>query len=191
MPTIADIQKLIKQPADNTWSPQDQAALIKAERDTKRQVQKLLGVLVDGLWMGKSQAALQALIDAQEGWISCKASSFADPADLVGFRNCKKKGHSDLFCFNYGDNGIGQFGDITAQTVTPYVAIHRSYMISRWGSVLASAHREVFVCINNSVQRIKVGDRISAKGRIDLNPAAYGLWKLTAPLMIDAKWKWA
>ena len=191
MTSIAAIQKLINQPADNTWSPVDQAKLVKADAATKKQVQKLLGVVVDGLWMTKSQAALQSLIDAQDGWIICKASSFADPADLDAFKACKAKGKSDLKCFEVGDNGIGQFGAITAQTSFPYVAIHKSYMIKRWGSVLASAHRKIELMINNQKLIAEVGDRISATGRIDCNPAVLRFFNLKPPLMIDAKWRWA
>lgn len=191
MTSIADIQTLINQPADGTWSPADQAALLTASAGVKRRVQALLGVVADAIWGPKSQAALDALIEGADKWIDCKASSFADPADLAAFKRCKATGKSDVQCFAVGDNGVGQFGDITAQTRTPFVAIHRKYMISRWGSVLAAAHREVLVCIRGSTQKIKVGDRISEPGRIDLNPAAYGLWNLKAPVMVDAKWKWA
>jgi hypothetical protein len=191
MTSIADIQALLKLPADNTWSPTDQQTLLNAAPGLKRKVQALLHVDVDGVWMTQSQGALNDLINAQDGWIKCMASSFADPADLRGFKKCKATGKSDKACFAVGDNGVGQFGDITAQTETPFVAIHHSYMVSRWGSEHAAAHRDVVLWINGKEATIKVGDRISALGRIDLNPAAYGLWKLRAPLMVAARWRWA
>jgi hypothetical protein len=191
MPSIAAIQYLLKLPTDAVWSPTDQAALLSASKSVKKKIQALLGVDVDGVWMSQSQGALNALVAAQDGWITCKASSFADPGDLAVFKLCKASGKSDVQCFAKGDNGIGEFGDITAQTVTPFVAIHKSYMISRWGSVHAAAHREVIVWINGVMKTIKVGDRISEPGRIDLNPAAYCLWKFKAPLMVVARWRWA
>lgn len=192
MPSIADIQTLLNQPADNTWSPLDQAALIKASDAVKRKIQALLGVVVDGRWGSQSQNKLNKLRAwSGDHWVFCQASSFADPADLASFKKCKTTGKTDVQCFAVGDNGIGQFGDITAQTHTPYVAVHKSFMIARWGSVLASAHRKVELLINGKSHVVIVGDRISAPGRIDLNPAAYLLWNLKAPLKIDAQWRWA
>lgn len=189
--TIAKIQGLIKQPPDGTWSPTDQAALAGASVSVKQKVQALLGVVTTGWWGPISQGALDALNLAQDGWTVCEASSFADPKDLEAFKACKRKGKTDLQCFAVGDNGVGQFGDITAQTVTPFVAIHRDYMISRWGSIHAAAHREVLIWIGGLIQKMKVGDRISARGRIDLNPAACNLWKLRPPVKVVCRWKWA
>jgi len=191
MPTIAQVQTMIGVPEDGTWSPTDQAALLKASDSIKRDVQRLLRVTVDAAWGPQSQGALNALrIQCGDNWMLCKASSFADPADLQSFKKCKATGRTDLQCFAVGDNGVGEFGDITAQTTIPFVAIHKSYMLARWGSVLAAAHREVEVRIKEQIHVMKVGDRISEPGRIDLNPAALLLWKLKAPMLIDAAWRW-
>ena len=179
-------------PADGTWSPTDQAALIKAADDIKRDIQRLLHVTVDGSWGMQSQGALNALrASLGDDWIYCKASSFADPKDVVAFKRCKATGRSDVSCFAVGDNGVGEYGDITAQTETLFIAVHEEFMISRWGSVHAAAHREVQLMINGKLCSPKVGDRISEKGRVDLNPAILKFYDLKAPLLIDARWRWA
>lgn len=194
MLSIADIQTAIGVTPDNVWGPKSQAALIKAPADTKRKVQTLLGGLfVDGEWGLKSQSKLNALIVYlnSDVWIDCEASSFADTADLAAFKRCKLTGKSDVKCFAVGDNGVGQFGKVTAQDHTPMVAIHRTFMVKRWGSVLAAAHRPVYLSINGVTISATCEDRISAPGRIDCNPAVLRLLNLKAPLKIAAKWRWA
>lgn len=192
-PSIADIQTLIGTTPDGVWGPKSQAALIKAPSYAKGQVQSLLGVVNDGVWGPISQAALSGLIadSKNESWIECIASSFADPDDLDKFKQCKATGKSDVKCFAVGDNGIGQFGKVTAQAFIPMVAIHKKYMVQRWGSVLAAAHRPVMVSINGKTLAATCEDRISEPGRIDCNPAVLRLLGLTAPLKIAAKWRWA
>ncbi|MCF7788630.1 MAG: hypothetical protein K9N47_21080 [Prosthecobacter sp.] len=191
MTTITEIQTLLKVPADGTWSPTDQAALLKASAAIKKRIQQGLGVLVDGRWGPKSQGALNGLaFEASGEWIVCEASSFADPADLRSFKKCKATGKSDLKCFAVGDNGVGESGVITAQEHTPYVAIHDRFLLSRWGSRHAAWLRKVEVVANGRQFIAQVGDRISAQGRIDLNPACLLLINKQAPLKIDAKWRW-
>lgn len=192
---VAGIQALLGVPDDATWSPTDQEALIKASAAVKKKIQKILGVTVDGWWGVQSQNALNALVSACEActtaWVKGKASTFADPVDVARFKACKQTGKSDIACSRVGDNGIGQFGDVTAQTLTPFVAVHADYMISRWGSVHAAARRPVLVRIKGKTQEIKVGDRISERGRIDLNPAACLLYGIKPPALVDAEWRWA
>lgn len=192
MNAIAQIQNLLGLPADGTWSPTDQASLIKADSSLKRDIQRMLGVVVDGFWGMQSQTALNDLrASLGDDWIICKASSFADPKDVAAFKRCKATGKSDVACFAVGDNGVGEFGDITAQNETLFVAVHEALMISRWGSVHAAAHREVQLMINGKLSSPRVGDRISAPGRLDLNPAVLKFYGLKPPLLVDAKWRWA
>lgn len=192
MISITEIQTLLKVPADGTWSPTDQAALLKAGAVIKKRIQAGLGVVVDGDWGPKSQGALNGMISAGvDTWIICEASSFADPEDLRRFKKCKAKpGKTDLQCFAVGDNGVGECGVITSQEHTPYVAVHKDFMVSRWGSKSAAWLREVEVVANGVTFRAKVGDRISARGRIDLNPACLKLINKPAPLKTAAKWRW-
>ena len=188
---ITTIQTVLKQPVDGTWSPLDQAALLKASAAVKKRIQAMLQVKQDGDWGPVSQGALNAWCETcGSAWIECEASSFADPADIRAFKKCKATGKSDVKCFAVGDNGVGESGVITAQEHTPYVAIHHAFLVSRWGSRHAAWLREVEVIANNVRFVAKVGDRISAKGRIDLNPACLRLIYKPAPLKIAAKWRW-
>lgn len=157
------------------------------------QIQTILGVKADGIWGVKSQAALNKEIAAHEGGsegFKAKASSFADPADVAAFKKCKATGKTDLQCFAVGDNGIGQFGKITAQDHTPMVALHAKDMIAKWGSVAGAAHREVQVQANGKATIARVEDRMSSPGRIDLNPAAAKALGLKPPFLVDATWIW-
>lgn len=193
MSTLAQIQIMVGAVPDGVWGPKSQRALIAAPAEVKRRIQSLLCVPADGVWGPGSQAALQCLIEvpSHDDWIHCEASSFADPADIEQFRRCKQTGKSDVACFAKGDNGIGQFGKVTAQEHTPMVAIHRTFMVQRWGSVLASAHRGVELSIDNGpVIQCTCEDRISAPGRIDCNPAVLRISGRKAPLKAKAKWRW-
>lgn len=187
---IAEIQTLLGVKADSIWGPKSQAALIEANRATKKKVQAILGVVADGDWGPISQAALNVAAGQTDEFIR-EASSFADPADVRAFQRCKSTGKSDLACFAVGDNGIGQFGKITAQDHVAMVAVHKTDMIARWGSVEGAAHRPVVVTANGRTIHATVEDRVSAKGRIDLNPACAKLLGLTPPFLVSARWRWA
>jgi hypothetical protein len=194
---IEKIQKLVGAEADGIWGPRSQAALnleINKTADegnpTLRKIQTILGVEPDGFWGPKSQAALNSELGKSKGF-SATASSFADPADVVAFKKCKAQGKTDQQCFKVGDNGIGQFGKITAQDHTPMVAVHADDMKARWGSVIAAAHRPVAVTVNAKTVEATVEDRIGVKGRIDLNPAAAKELGLTPPFLVPCVWNWA
>ena len=51
------------------------------------------------------------------------ASSFADLADVEAFKKAKAKGLTDQEAFKVGDNGVGAWGDFTAQEDTPMCAL--------------------------------------------------------------------
>ena len=194
--TIEKIQEILGAKPDGIWGPKSQAALNRESKKTAaegnaklQEIQAILGVEADGFWGPKSQAALNKQLGQGEGF-SSTASSFADPADLMAFKKCKATGKTDLQCFKVGDNGVGQFGKITAQLRTPMVAVHAADMKVRWGSVNAAAHRPVTVTVKGKTVQATVEDRIEVKGRIDLNPAAAKALGLTPPFLVPCVWKW-
>lgn len=200
MPKTTNIQKIqtiVGAEPDGIWGPKSRAALNDEIKQTAgagnsklRQIQTILGVKVDGFWGPKSQAALNKELGKSEGF-SSTASSFADPADVVAFKKCKATGKTDKQCFAVGDNGVGQFGKITAQEHTPMVAVHADAMKARWGSINAAAHRPVTVSVNGKTVEATVEDRMSAPGRIDLNPAAAKVLGLEPPFLVPCVWNWA
>lgn len=190
MSQITAIQKILNVLPDDIWGPKSQAALIAAKSAQKALIQGILKVDMDGVWGPKSQAALNFAASLNRPVFACDASSFADPADVAAFNRCKLTGKTDLQCFAVGDNGIGQFGKITAQEHTPMVAVHGSLMKARWGSIQAAAHRPVIVTVNGTTINATVEDRISAPGRIDLNPAAAKQLGLRPPFVVPCTWQW-
>lgn len=194
MTSISKIQSYLGVKPDGIWGPKSQTALNKEIGHTRdynntiELIQVELGVTPDGIWGPKSQSALNDLIGDE--LFSCKASSFADPADVVAFQKCKKTGKSDVECFKVGDNGIGQFGAITAQEHTNMVALHKDDMVRKWGSVNGAAHRTVRVNSNGRSILATVEDRMSAPGRIDLNPACAKNLSLSPPFVVPCTWQW-
>jgi hypothetical protein len=203
---VQKIQTILGVTDDGIWGPQSQKALNSEIGKTGgkgnpilAKIQKLLGVGADGFWGPVSQKAFNdELAPAAEagaaagGGFKAEASSFADPADVRAFERCKAQGKTDQACFRVGDNGIGQFGKITAQDHTPMVAIHKDDMIARWGSVLAAAHRVVTVTANGKTIQATVEDRLGVAGRIDLNPAAAKQLGLNPPFLVkNCVWNWA
>ena len=202
---VQKIQNVLGLEADGIWGPKSQKALNSEIGKTAGQgnptlakIQKLLGVEADGFWGPVSQKALNDQRDGVAGTggargpgFKAEASSFADPADVRAFQRCKAQGKTDQACFKVGDNGIGQFGKITAQDHTAMVAIHKDDMIARWGSVNAAAHRMVSVTINGKTIQASVEDRLGVPGRIDLNPACAKQLGLTPPFLIkNCVWNW-
>lgn len=166
------------------------------------QIQTILGVVADGWWGPRSQAALDAVIKVNgstaRGEHRVKASSFADPADVAAFRKCKATGRSDEECFKVGDNGIGCWGDDTTG-VTPMCALPPEDMEERWGATTAAKHKHVLVqvCSTGRTVTCVLGDRMPRRAKItngagiDLNPAACEQLGLKPPMMVDVVWSWA
>lgn len=199
---VEEIQDILGEDSDGIWGPKSQKALNDEIAGTTGEanpvlvrIQKLLGVEADGFWGPDSQQALNDERDGGSGpggaGFNVTASSFADPADVKAFNRCKAQGKTDQECFKVGDNGIGQFGELTAQTDTPMVAVHKDDMIARWGNVMGAAHRPVTVTIGGKTIQATVEDRIGVKGRIDLNPAAAAQLGLTPPFLVEnCVWNW-
>lgn len=129
-------------------------------------------------------------------WTPVKASSFADKEDVRRFDLCKKNGHSDTYCFRYGDNGIGCWGDDTTGN-EPMCALPPDDMIARWGSVKAAKHKHVMVKIDKADCDCMLADRMRWKrnipkghAKLDLNPGASEALGLDPPFLVNATWAW-
>jgi len=104
-----------------------------------------------------------------------RATSFATFKDLVGYIRCRDAGQSQAECLWKGDNGVGAWGDTTAQLHTPMVALSRANG--------AQKHRKVRVTVNGCVPFVAIVGDIAPAGVVDLNPAAL----VAAGLPIDAE----
>jgi hypothetical protein len=119
------------------------------------------------------------------------ASSFADPQDLADYARSGT--------FAKGDNGVGCWGDVTAQEHTPMCALPPEDIVAQWGSLTAKAarHRRVIVSANGHEVVCLLADRMPAKAHItnqagiDLNPAAAKRLALKPPFLVPALWSWA
>lgn len=117
------------------------------------------------------------------------ASDFASPADVAAYQAAKKKGWSDVRAFGVGDNGIGCWGDLTAQTHTPMCALPPETMTEWYGSVSQAKHQHVKVitpkgqyCICVIADRMPARKNIKNGCGIDLNPAALKALDLQSPI---------
>src|SRR5436305_4015352 len=198
--TVKKIQRTLEVKTDGVWGPKSQNALNRQIEKTAAignpalaKIQKLLGVKNDGFWGPKSQQVFNDEVEGTGGGngpFEAKASSFADPKDVEDFKKCKAQGKTDKQCFAVGDNGIGKFGKLTAQSTAPMVAIHPEDAKKRWGSMNAAAHRLVRVTVGDNSVVASVEDQLGAAGRIDLNPAAAKELGLNPPFLKPCVWKW-
>lgn len=174
--------------------------------DKIKAIQTILGVTADGAFGPISRAALEKLINGEDGVVhSGKASSFADPADVAAFKKCKAEGNSDNYCFSKGDNGIGtptlgkldatgkRIGADTTGNV-PMCALPPE----DWkplGSkapgalVLVTANGKKVVCELRDTMPKRANIKNGAV--IDLSPAASKALGLKPPFMVPCTWQWA
>lgn len=136
----------------------------------------------------------QSLMQAGQEWNEVKASSFADPADVRAFEQCKAQGGTDAFCFGRGDNGIGKWGHVTAQTTAPMCALPREI----WQDAGKSGGAKVQVRYKGTVVDGILGDtmprlaNIKNGAGIDLNPGFSAILGLTPPFLVGGiEWRWA
>ncbi len=124
--------------------------------------------------------------------MTVQASSFADPTDVRAFDACKAAGKSDAECFKVGDNGIGCWGDHTAQTHTAMCALPPETIEAKWGNVEAGKHKRVWVRVVNCLlaDRMPHLDHIKNGAGIDLNPAAADALGLKPPFLREVSWEW-
>lgn len=119
-----------------------------------------------------------------------KASSFADAKDLADYQRSGSLAQ--------GDNGVGCWGDKTAQDVVPMCALPPEDIIAKWGSMKARDARRKLVKVRANGREVVclLADRMPAKANvtngagIDLNPAAAKSLGLRPPFMEPAEWEW-
>ena len=126
---------------------------------------------------------------------TARATSFATLKDLHGYIKCLLDGHTESYCYNFGDNGEGAWGDITAQLHTPMVALPPAEMRARWGSTKGAHGKSVIVTLNGQGHGhsfVAVVADIGPPHVIDLNPAALAAAGLPTDTELDcaASWDW-
>lgn len=118
------------------------------------------------------------------------ASSFADPADRAAYLKAIQNGASEREAFAVGDNGIGCWGDLTAQDHTPMCALPPETMEEWFGSVAAAKHKNVLVIHGDDSVSCVLADRMPHRANItngcgiDLNPAACRQLGLRPPIRV-------
>lgn len=125
------------------------------------------------------------------------ASSFADPQDLADYARSGS--------YAKGDNGVGCWGDKTAQDHTPMCALPPDDIIAKWGSMRARDAQGKAVRVTLTTPEgqptaravtCQLADRmpwrknIKNGAGIDLNPAAAKALGLTPPFKVKAVWEW-
>lgn len=148
---------------------------------------------VDGILGPKTMAAFNAYQGNSNG---VRASSFADPADIEGFKKAKARGLSDKEAFKFGDNGIGAWGMDTATDRVCICALPPEV----WSKFDKPNGKPILVTWKGKTVRGVLGDTmppiakaLSQNGAsIDLNSGFANAFGLTPPFLIDGvTWQWA
>lgn len=162
------------------------------------EIDGILGPMSDAAWEKLRLLAAREWRSQQvDGGVHpCVLSSFADPADIRGFKKCKAAGGTDKYCFGFGDNGEGYWGDDTT-TAEPQCAFPPDTMIETWGSINAAHNEIVLVQYAGKVVKCRVTDRMPWRKNImngagcDLNPGAQRALGLAPPFMKKGSWQLA
>lgn len=152
---------------------------------------------IDGDFGVRTYAALNRLDLAQDVAAAhrVKASSFADPADVVAFKRCKSEGGTDMACFKVGDNGVGLWGDDTTEP-HPMCALPREDWLERYGPGENARGRLVRVTVGDKSIDCELRDTMPRRENIrngagiDLNPGACHRLGLTPPIFTTVTWQW-
>lgn len=174
--------------------------------ETRRAIQQLLHVADDGVFGDLTMSAMAVLAHANadvwpvpaapDGAHEVKATSFADPADVRAFRQCKAGGNSDQFCFRKGDNGLG-FGkyDCTAGS-GPACALPPEFWAQfpdardgkRLVKITNDANGLVLICPQKDTMPHL--PNIANGAGIDLNSDACAALKISVPADARVTWEW-
>lgn len=188
------IQGILRVPADGKLGPLTLEAwrAVGNGSPQARSVQAILGVVPDGIVGPVTEAAWKAFeLEALE--IRGLASSFADPADVAGFRRCKQRGLSDAYCFGEGDNGIGKWGADTTDESRAYCALPRE----DWQHLRRPQGTKVLVTVGDRTVECELQDTMPARKNIkngcviDLSPGAWKMLGFNPPQRRMAAWRFA
>jgi hypothetical protein len=125
-----------------------------------------------------------------------KASSFADPADVVAFKKCVKSGETETQCFAKGDNGIGLWGDDTT-VAKPICALPRDVWMAKWKKPSIARGKKIELSFKDKTVICELRDTLPPTAKIkngagiDLNPGAAEALGLKPPFMQpNVGWRW-
>lgn len=202
MTLIQNIQKLAGVTPDGIYGAATDSAItrqLQTDPAFVKRLQGALGVVPDGNWGSRSSASLRcAQFNVSLNRVnSCKASSFADPADVAAFKRCKAEGFSDQRCFGVGDNGIGAWNNDTSEGSGPQVALPPEFLIAKYGALSQAVHKAIQVTnpANGNKVTAYVGDLMPHIGTepsgagIDCNPDVVAALGQTPPMLIPVTWQ--
>lgn len=158
---------------------------------TIKELQEFLGVVADGEWGPKSEAAYEQVIHSSLSGATGRASSFADPEDVRDFLSCKSEGKSDQECFKVGDNGIGFTGMNCATDDIAIVAIPPEKWKAKYGNAANATGKQIRVEYQGKSFIAIIGDTMPHEANItngaiiDMNPGCAKILGLTPPFLIS------
>jgi hypothetical protein len=124
------------------------------------------------------------------------ASSFADPADVLAYKECLKSGKNAKQCLAVGDNGIGLWGDDTT-VAKPLCALPPDDWLTKWKKGSIARGKKIELSLNDKKVICELRDTMPAKAKItngagiDLNPGAAKALGLKPPFMQpNVGWRW-
>lgn len=126
-----------------------------------------------------------------------KASFFAGPQDIAGFKRCKKNGGSDLHCLAEGDNGVGKWGQDCTLTSRNSAALPREV----WRAAGKEGGAPLVVTYKGKSVQGYLDDTMPSLGNIengagiDLNPGfavAFGIPvdRMNGYMLEGVEWNW-
>lgn len=125
------------------------------------------------------------------------ASSFADPKDVLAYKKAIAEGKTEAEALKVGDNGIGKWGDNTAQEEIPMCALPPEDWMEKWKTGKNARGKKVAVTYKEKTVIGELRDTMPKKANIkngagiDLNPAFAKQFNVKPPFMLkEVKWEW-
>jgi hypothetical protein len=124
------------------------------------------------------------------------ASSFADLKDVFIFKRAIAEGKTEAEALKVGDNGIGKWGDNTAQEDVAMCALPPEDWFAKWGN--NARGKKVSVTYKGKTVVGELRDTMPHKANIkngagiDLNPGFAKAFGISAPFLLKGvHWEWA